>query len=139
MKFTGPHGDGSKALYAPMSKPQPQQQQQQQHPFLHAHPSLDFAPAAAAGPHHHHHHGYGTLPPGSLPPLAGLPGMQPAGRGPPTLLDRSHARMIPQVCGTRRRGGGGEEGRRREEEKKGEKVKNKNRVKIRKNRRREKK
>ena len=82
---------------------QQQQQQQPQHPFLHAHPSLDFAPAAAAGPpgslphHHHHPHGYGTLPPGSLPPLAGLPGMQPAGRGPPTLLDRSHARMIPQV------------------------------------------
>ena len=72
------------------------QSQQQQHPFLHAHPSLDFAPAAAPH-HHHHHHGYGTLPPGSLPPLAGLPGMQPAGRGPPTLLDRSHARMIPQV------------------------------------------
>ena len=72
----------------------PQQQVQHQHPFLHAHPSLEFA---AAAPHHHHHHGYGTLPPGSLPPLAGLPGMQPAGRGPPTLLDRSHARMIPQA------------------------------------------
>ena len=89
----GPHGDGTKAMYAPMKPQQQAQQQQHQHPFLHAHPSLEFA----AAPHHHHHHGYGTLPPGSLPPLAGLPGMQPAGRGPPTLLDRSHARMIPRV------------------------------------------